>query len=709
MKSMDRWNVSVVALLTLIACCTPALGQPFVESVQIGFSGHYKAGHWTRVALDVKSRDAFKGRIRLSAHDSDGVSVKYPGEEAVSLAAGSVRQVVRYVKFGRLQPQLVVEFLHEDGTTTRTSLTDQLPKAKRSTARFVVVVGGSPGLSKDVRGESLVAVELAKTTDLPDRWLGYEGVDNVILLTSNAEALADVTEVQWTALHQWVHQGGRIALCVGARGADVFRDGYSLAAYNPGTFEEVARESDAGELEALVRSSERLSPFEMSVISEIQGRVEASTNFGRNKRAMIIRSPRGLGMAVIVTADLDQAPFATWPDRAALVTRILNLPERTTEESLPKTRGQQLSHLGYADIVGQLRGALDRFSNVTSVGFTPIAILVALYGLLIGPGDYLLMRYLGCRMHWSWLTFLATVLLFSVGAYLLTTLKARQLRINQVDVVDVDSSSGQVRGTSWAHLYAPHADAFDLQLKPRLQGLEQEEALLAWQGLPGTGLGGMASSKADEVFRTFYGIRKTEVDGGHRIEGLPIQVSATKSLAGRWTGKMAVPDGAQLRADDQGYLSGSFKNPFDFELRDAVIMSGNKAYSIPGKLTAGEKIILEELKPKALRWRLQRRRVIQTRDYGKPWDRTDLTDIPRILEIMMFYQAAGGRSYTQLTHRYQPYLDSSDLVQIGRAVLVGTCTKPLVELRRGDDGLSDNYDTHLTLVRVVFPVSRDAP
>ena len=82
------------------------------------------------------------------------------------------------------------------------------------------------------------------------------------------------------------------------------------------------------------------------------------------------------------------------------------------------------------------------------------------------------------------------------------------------------------------------------------------------------------------------------------------------------------------------------------------------------------------------------------------------TDVAEILRAMMFYQAAGGRAYTQLSHRYQGYLDLSDHLLTGRAVMLGRGEAHASRLVRGGEELGGENDRSWTFYRVVFPVER---
>ena len=50
----------------------------------------------------------------------------------------------------------------------------------------------------------------------------------------------------------------------------------------------------------------------------------------------------------------------------------------------------------------------------------------------------------------------------------------------------------------------------------------------------------------------------------------------------------------------------------------------------------------------------------------------------RDMEMLQFHKAAGGEVYTGLTHAYQPYLDLTDHLRTGRAILLGRGASPSV-------------------------------
>ena len=315
-----------------------------------------------------------------------------------------------------------------------------------------------------------VAAQVDDVERLPTHWCGYEGVDAVILSTSRPEIYrklaADNARVQ--ALDQWVRMGGRLVLCVGSQGDEDPRRGLAAAAVCPRPVREdgfAASDRSAGDLlrqPVVVPAGRRRQGGDARAAA---GRRSRSRRGRESDLPLVIRTARGFGQVIFVAADLDQPPLSKWSDRPLLVARLLDLPTGRAEES---KENAAMMHYGYSDLAGQLRSALDRFTGVRLVPFWLVAGLIVVYILLIGPGDYFFLRKVVGRMEWTWLTFPLIVALVCVGAYVLAyRLKGDQLRVNQIDLVDVDAASGRMRGTTWLNVFSPRMESFNFAVEPR--------------------------------------------------------------------------------------------------------------------------------------------------------------------------------------------------------------------------------------------------
>ena len=135
----------------------------------------------------------------------------------------------------------------------------------------------------------------------------------------------------------------------------------------------------------------------------------------------------------------------------------------------------------------------------------------------------------------------------------------------------------------------------------------------------------------------------------------------------------------------------------------------NWAYTIDGRLKPGQEVDLEDITPLDLKWQLMRRRVVESHEVTSLWDRTDVTNAPRITEMMMFYGAAGGRAYTGLTHGYLGFLDMSRQLRSGQAVLVGQVSGPATTWTHDQQPWTDKLDKSWTYYRISLPVRSATP
>ncbi len=201
------------------------------------------------------------------------------------------------------------------------------------------------------------------------------------------------------------------------------------------------------------------------------------------------------------------------------------------------------------------------------------------------------------------------------------------------------------------------------------------------------------------------------------MAGLPIHTASTKGLFARWSvaasrdDGTSLGDGTELSIDELDLLQGVITNPLDIPLSHCRVYYQNWTYPIERSLAPGESARLGNSQPLDLRWRLTRRSVVRAEEVRSTWQRDDLSDVDRIMEMLMFYGAAGGRAYTGLSHNYYAYVDLSRQLNSGRAILVGRGERPASRLTiqhgTSEDAPSDiESDSlqHWTYYRIVIPV-----
>ena len=204
-------------------------------------------------------------------------------------------------------------------------------------------------------------------------------------------------------------------------------------------------------------------------------------------------------------------------------------------------------HLGYVDLSGQLRSALDQFQGVHLVPFWTVTLLTLGYIAILFPLNYLVaFRWLK-RPQLAWIIFPAVALLFCATAYAMAhQAKGNRLRVNQVDVVDIDIDSHWARGTTWINLFSPANAAYDLRgnkfarCEKRSIAFGRIHSELVWAGQHG--LGGMNSAAASLSL----------VDQPYTIDSESGVVADVPLPNGR--AKVLLPGGLRRAAASKGHL-----------------------------------------------------------------------------------------------------------------------------------------------------------
>ncbi|OHB86521.1 MAG: hypothetical protein A2V98_15435 [Planctomycetes bacterium RBG_16_64_12] len=211
------------------------------------------------------------------------------------------------------------------------------------------------------------------------------------------------------------------------------------------------------------------------------------------------------------------------------------------------------------------------------------------------------------------------------------------------------------------------------------------------------------------------------------LAGVPIPIWSTKSLTGRWSARADAGFEGRLVEED-GLPRGTITNSLGFPLTDCLLAYGSYAYEL-GTLEPGEPVrVGPNRRRRELKSLLTGRRIIfnkEKEDYRPqttPYDQASV-DVAYILRTMMFYEKAGGRNYTGLSHRYQGFVDASHLLKTNRAILVGSAPSgrekgsgtfsagfltPFdghgTELLLGGQPVPQSQVRHTAVYRFVFPV-----
>jgi len=684
-----------------------------IKSVRLGFGGQCRLGFWVPVQIELTTQIPADAEVLITLPDTDGIDARILAEwdRERTPSGGSILRSI--AKLGRSKGNVKIEIVTKANEKQREIISRQFSIADvctpiESLREFYVSVGNGielasgVSLGADSAYAAAVAVPIEDWSMLPNVWIGYESIDGLILETSQLEA-SPLSESVQSALKNWVRNGGRIVLVGGKNMQAVFQSNpilASLVTAKPGASRRL--QSTSG-LERTAKatvplSDQRNRPF-MTVFDSSSAEVLLA-DIG----APIVSSERfGFGQVLLMTVNLAEEPIASWSERKRLTAYLIALLNFSTQRnSEAKFRR---SRFGYEDLSGQLRGALDKFADVSMVNFTIVAAIAILFILLIGPVDYFFLKKFVGRMEWTWLTFLLIVVGVSVVTVLVfQNAKPNRVIIRQVEVVDIDLKSQHVRGAIWSHVYSPSSKRYELGWEFGTDtGLSQSEVYSSWQGFPGDALGGMQNNASLSNGSTVYDI---SVNDSAMID-MPINVASSKGVFARWTGVFDTQPSKELEFR-RGLLRGRVVNPLNVDLDNVFVVYGRSAFLFKGVLKAGESFDVEaDVVEKTISDYLNRRRLKDMGTEATPWNVTN-TNMQRIMEIMMFYDKAGGQDYVNLLQRYQSEVDLSDVIGADSAVIVGRGKTPLHTMRLDQESTVDRYEEAWTYYRIVVPVAKNS-
>ena len=709
-----------------------------IEGLSVGFDGCYKCGFLTPARLRISGGQGETVRAVLKSEDPDSALACW--EKEISIPdTGSFSADLLFMP-GRENTPLTVSLFaaggelldrrvfHSSGVppALRTGEgaaqeTPPLPKPIDSRRPIWLVVGGDlSAVTQMLAALQLpaervpVPVPITKLTDLPNEPESLDAVDLVILNTSDAAAFEGGEDAA-DLLLEWTAQGGKTVLFGTADPSTVLAPGGPLAALVPGTIrpEKPAELRAAPSLVRFVPHAKNLvmlgsldSPYLKFPYVESFA-PDAQVELSEGEFPLLVRQPVGFGTLTFFAPDLLEAPLSNWNGRSGLLMKIFSSEVSRLTSQAERTG---LLRLGYIDLAGQLRSALDRFGGIRALSFSAVFALLALFVAVIGPIDWFWVHHILKRPNATWITLPCWLLLFAVLAvWLGREFRPNEFRLNTAEITDIDAETGRVRGEVWGGIYAPADSCCQMTAESALGGITEIETRLAWLGLTGSGLGGISSP-----IRSFGSPDEEYTLNAGTIRDYPVPVRSTRSVHGRWNARIRPLSNRLIERG--GELTGSILNPFDQPISGAVLFYGGRARLL-GTIPPGE-LQLEGGAPKTDE--IQRLLLGSVNPYDgrlgdfhdQPvWQRyADTTaDILPILRVAAFYRLSGGRAVSGLGNETFQRLDASDALDSGRAILWGEVNRKntTLSVRLSDNRAACKEEGEGTAVRIWIPVERE--
>jgi hypothetical protein len=726
-------------------------GGVSIEAVDVGFHGAYKIGEWTPLWATVRSAGNRQVTLVVDVPDPDDNLTSLPGPP-VELKAGLLQRCETSFRTGRLSGELVVRVQDSSGQTLASrrlrggSAADSELLPALHLDRPLWLTLGRMDLSKASPGDEVADPAAARASSealrepqivglpspdvLPADWRSLQSVDLMILPTGKTAGggslLGSITAGRNAMLRTWVGEGGHLLISVGSETA-AFQKSPLAQWIQPIVVE---GELPLRQLSSLEAFAGQRAPLKISgtVTSARLSRLPAANVIVRQpgtSQPLVASIPYGFGRVTVIGLDIDAPPLADWTALRSVVERLAggNAPAAPGKA---RSSNRQLTHVGVTDLATQVQQTQEDFAAVRRPSYWWVMGLILLYVAVIGPVDYLLVHRLLRRPELTWLTFPILVgAAVAAAVWEASRTNARELLVNQLDLVDVDAQTGTLRARTWASLYSPEHRRFSIAVESRTapwlgaaSTSSAPPARLSWAAPPENVVGGLYRSGGASLGGRGY----RYAPGAATVENLPVAQWSTKSVWAAWSDALPEPVvDSQLETSGAGQLKGTITHNLAFPLEECLLVVGGWAYlptGADGKLPprvawrpTGQTVRQRDLKAlltgeqqlRRSREGSQETRLLTTTELYDPLGR----DRGRQVRMLSFHEAVGGTGYTGLADAALRNLELTEIVQLGRGVLIGRL--PAAAAQVVVDGKPTQPVERETWVRLVFPVrQRDA-
>lgn len=416
------------------------------------FDGHFKYGEWLPVWVYLENSGAdldLEVRVRVSGNWG-ATTFAAP----VPLPTGSRKRVPVYVLPNNFSRTLEVQLVDGEGRVLMAQNVDVKPQPN---INFVVgLVAPERGALSLIAGASITGPTRPKVivdvplVELPERAEALASFDCLIL---NDVDTSTLTPEQKVALETWVRQGGRLVVGGGAAAR-------RIAAGLPESLLPVIPRHEV-EIERLpglayVGNGEQVrvpGPFLVSAGDLGTGRTLAA----QGELALVRERALGDGYVDFVALDLAASPFDAWAGTLAFWSQLI-LANAIYPQGMPadvsprQMRADQISY------------SLSNLPSLALPSVRGLSILLAVYIVLVGPINYLVLRWRQ-RLQWAWLTIPLITLLFSGGAFSLGyAMRGTDLILNKIAIISAQPD-GVARVNTYVGLFSPARQAYEIEVR----------------------------------------------------------------------------------------------------------------------------------------------------------------------------------------------------------------------------------------------------
>jgi hypothetical protein len=567
-----------------------------------------KAGCWTPVYVRIKAgpEGIARGVVKVETTDTDDLTNVYTTPLPTGgLQPDEIYTAIAYTKIGSSNGEIKVRVEADDKRAEKRETFSALDPGDG----LCLTVGSRlPGLRQAVTGQPdmdkqgipnprIRAAYIDDVGMLPTRWYGYGSVDLVILTTGKrrfVEALVADDKNRKEALADWVRRGGRLVIS-GGQNLDKFRDlsqslkiPLPLKVTEPVEMPQILglREWLGPKVEPLTPLSFRGGAAEAATIPVAKLELKPGENVEKvappnvtpDSPLLIARWPHGMGQVTLIAFDLDQPSFTDWKGQKTFWTELFKKTGPHVSAAAPANYPRGRYGYETSEQSSAILTSLSKFKDVSVISFGWVALLILVYIIIVGPLDYFFLKKVVKRLELTWITFPTVVVVISVGAYFAAyALKGNDLKINKIDLIDIDLPNQRAYGTTWFTVFSPRIQLYTVGVEPVAPNWSANpggnnpasSVVVSWLGAPGYAFSSYDRPHSASLFRRTY---EYDADAAG-LTGVPIQVWSTKSFTATWERPTGLKNQSKLRRQhDTSKIEGTLTNPLPVDMEDTFLV-----------------------------------------------------------------------------------------------------------------------------------------
>ncbi len=520
-------------------------------TISAGYGGYYRLGQWTPVRVNISNAGAdLEGEVRIRMGGTGGGLEQTTYSTPLGLPRGARKQIFLYVSLDNFTQRVQVEVVDQKGRVIQLEAAN-LRMANREDLLVAVITESAFG-AVDLTALTPGAGDARQTNWQPDHIPpladALYGLDVIMFHDVDTGALK---AEQSAALTQWVLNGGHLIVA----GGDTWqRTTAGLQNLLPVTLQgtvslttleplaDYLRLPPAALAEGITATANTPAPAARSLVTA-------------EGVPLVVRESYGDGTVDFLAVDPNAEPLRSWENKAYLWYTLL------------ASTGQQPSWVGgFSDWSLAREATLTTFSTVLPT-FLQLCGFLALYIILLGPINYLVLKWLN-RREWAWFTIPALIVVFAVLAYSVGfNLRGNVPTVNRLTVVRAWEGHEEARVTSLIGVQSPRRSTYDITVARgyTLRTLPQE----------GIGLNVPATISEGTLYAA---------------QAIPIDAGTVASFSASGYGAAPSLDASavwHLSATQPPRIVGSVTNMTNTLFEDAVILIKGEARAI-GQVRPGE-------------------------------------------------------------------------------------------------------------------------